>query len=634
MEKGTLIKTLKSQRTTSQGEKYDDLLLFYRDENGKKKTIFYDRPTCDFYVIKDKNSDEAKHPPLYIDKDKVEKHTVYSDNLYREIALATGRKDFFNNVRMNGYSQYNFKNLFKSPEIYAADIDLEDQYIAKFYNEHESDVGYSLHKCYFDIENDIMDYSGFANPEDAPCPVCLITLIDEKEMKSHTYILRNKKNKQLTQFEPEVEDFKKYMVDKIKEVDSLDMTFEFYFFDDEIDLIKAFFDKVHEIDPDYCGGWNIMSYDIPTMQNRLKKLHAKAKDHGDDKMDVCDQKYMFQKTYRGEDFFLPPKAYCSIGQGKIGSRVDSFNVIDGINWVDQMLTYAVVHISAGKLDSYKLDNVAYVELGKEKLPFGEGETIRNQLYVNFKRFVEYNIRDVLLCMEIEEKTRDIDMVQRLSDITVTRKEKCFKKSIALTNFVNKFAQEQNLVMSTNKNTSYGELSDAFDAECGRTKPVLESDKKYQSLFEKKDKFGAFVSVPENNDNVGLEVFKNQPSKYLWELVCDFDFSALYPSIIRAFNIDSRNIIGKFYCVDDDIKRKLKEKYKCADMFALSIKDTDREESDDEDEIDKLDDTSTTETDDICSVLTDSIISRDWDMIGNNFFNLPTTEELIKKLERR
>jgi len=641
---GTIIKTYKGSRKSVNGDKYDTVTIFYRDENGEKKTLFYDRPESTYYIIKDKNSDEAAHPPLYIDINKVEKFTTYSDNLYRDIAVNTGALQFYDRVKFStGPNSYNMRNLFKSPLLYGADIDIQDQYIAKFYREYEPDSNYKLHKCYFDIEADIYNFHGFPEPTEAPCPVCLITLIDDKSTTSHTFVLRNSENRQLIQFEVEVEEFKTYMKNVVKTNDNLDMSFEFYFYDDEIEMIKSFFAKVHEIDPDYCGGWNI-EYDLQTLQHRLIRLYDKVKhkEMSSKEMatyDICDSNCITQTTSTGKTTYVTPTAYYSKGQGKIGRRTDLFTVLDKVNWIDQMLTYGVVHISGGKLDSYKLDYVANVELKKEKLPYGPGETIRNQLYKNTKRFIEYNIRDVLLCLEIEEKTKDIDMVQRLADITVTRNDKCFKKSIALTNFVNKYAFEQGLVMGTNKNTSYGSDSDFYDTHYGSKVDFIEIDPAYTELFNKKDKFGAYVSQPTLNDKVGMEIFKGTFSNYLWELVCDMDFSALYPGISRAFNTDSCNLIGKFFCIDKEIKEKIKSKYNAAEMFALSIKDEDGEDSndetdDDDDDITDITNDSAGETNDLCSVLADSLISRDWNMIGNLFFDLPSTEDLIVKLEKR
>lgn len=632
---GTLIKTFKGTRTTETGLKYSTLLLFYRDENGKKKTIFYDRPTFDYYILKDKKSDEAINPPLYISLDKVEKHTTYYDNLFKDVAVNTGALPFYDKVKFNyGVSSYNMNNLLKHSLLYEADINLEDFYISKFYREFKKDPNYKLKKCYFDIENDIYKYQGgFPNPKIAPCPVCLITLIDESEMHSYTFILRNESNKQLTDFEKDVNNFKIYMNNKIKEVDNLDLSFSFDFYNSEIDLISAFFNKVHELDPDYIGGWNI-SFDCQTLINRLKNLYKEEKIQNYQQEvpnTICDEKYMFQTNESGKEIYMIPRAYYSEGRGKTGTRVDSFSILDGINWTDQMLSYAITHVSGGKPDSYALDNIADIELGKEKLPFGEGETIRNQLYKNTKRFVEYNIRDVLLLLEMEDTTKDIDTIQQLSDITLTRKEKVFKKSIALTNYVNAYAYEQNLVMRTNKNTKYGEESDYYNTNyLNANSAIQEYDKEYLTVFGRKDKNGAYVSNPELNDNVGIEVIANKLSKYIFDFVCDEDFSSLYPSIIRALNLDSLNIIGKFYLIDDEINNKLK-KYGEGPLFKIPTKNKQEEEEDEESDDEN---TVVEETKDSSIILSDILSSRDYVKLGEMYFNLPSSEEVISDILKR
>lgn len=646
---GTLIKTIKTTRKINDNLSYDDLLLFYRDENGEKKVIFYDRPLVDFYVLKDKSAPEATTPPLYIELDKVDHFSTFSDNLYRSVAEKTGAMAYYDRIRLNnGPNSYNMNNLFKSPLLYGADVDLEDQYIAKFYREFDPDPNYTLHKCYYDIETDIYHFTGFPDPKDALTPVCLITLIDEKAMKAYTFILRNAKNALLTDFEKDTESFKTYMKEKTSETDNLNMDFELLYYDDEVDLIIDFFKKVHEIDPDYCAAWNA-SFDFQTLMNRLERL-LKEKSKKDKNINpyydtreyMCDSKYLDHVNERGANIHVTPKAYYSKGRERQGIRTDTFVVVDGINWIDQMLTYESIHISGGKLDSYKLDYVANVELGKEKLPYGPGETIRNLLYKNTKRFVEYNIRDVLLLLLIEEKTLDINTLQKLADITVTRREKAFKKSIAITNYVAKYALEQNLVMSTNKNTDYGDSAESafYESQFTNTKDVIETDEGYLKLINTKDKFGAFVSDPNNNDNVGMEVFKAKMSKYLWELVCDFDFSSLYPSLIRTFNLDSRNIVGKFYCIDNKIKQNLKENYDFYDSFLLPKKNkrddeepSDDEEDEDEDVMDAIK-TSGEETDDLGMQLADAIISQDWNMIGKIYFELPSSEDIIKDLKNK
>ena len=50
---------------------------------------------------------------------------------------------------------------------------------------------------------------------------------------------------------------------------------------------------------------------------------------------------------------------------------------------------------------------------------------------------------------------------------------------------------------------------------------------------------------------------------------DEDFSSLYPSIIRAYNLDKNSQVGKFFLIDDHIKQRLLEDFGYEGLFAVS-----------------------------------------------------------------
>ena len=54
---------------------------------------------------------EALTPPMFIERDKVEKHITYSDNLFREIALKTDSMEYYDRC-LNGSrsAKSNLKN--------------------------------------------------------------------------------------------------------------------------------------------------------------------------------------------------------------------------------------------------------------------------------------------------------------------------------------------------------------------------------------------------------------------------------------------------------------------------------------------------------------------------------------------
>jgi len=364
MEKkiGTLIKVITSKRKVRENVEYDSLLLIYRDENGKKQTKFIDRAEVPFYVIKDKEAPEAISPPMFIEKSKVEKVTTFSDLLFREIAVKTDSLYYFDRVVTSpGIRDSNLKNLFKHNWLYDADMDFADRYIAYFHEEFQPDINYKLHKCYFDIEVDIMPdgwkkdskgnigYMGFPDEELAPVPVNIITLFDEKNMSLHTFVVRNPRNTSIVDFEKHIEEFKNELREELATDDLLIIkSIDIQFYDTEEQTIEAFFKKAHDIDPDFMCAWN-ESFDVITLQNRLKKIYSRKEElkqkgiRAQDQMvtTISDSKYQIQKDKQGNTAYLPPRAYYMTRKDQsFVDRTDYFDVVDGINWMDQLLYYA------------------------------------------------------------------------------------------------------------------------------------------------------------------------------------------------------------------------------------------------------------------------------------------------------
>ena len=153
-----------------------------------------------------------------------------------------------------------------------------------------------------------------------------------------------------------------------------------------------------------------------------------------------------------------------------------------------MLLYANVRKSTVK-ESYSLEAISEEEVGIGKLDY-TGYTIKNLAWKNFDLFFKYNLFDTITQMSIENKTLDVDMLQRLSEITNTRLNKVFKKTISIKNFVNKFAEMQGFVMGNNKNAQYGDDSGYYEAEFLNKKTVNEHDPAYMAAFTKKENFGA------------------------------------------------------------------------------------------------------------------------------------------------
>jgi len=659
---GTIIKVLPIKREVSlptmggPGSKastyYDSILIWYRDAEGKKQYIFVPRAEVPYYILKDLSSPERYSPPMFIERDKVERKTAFSDMLYNDIA---GQVDSLtNSYLMRTYldscigNPSAARNILKHNLIYDADMDIADRYIQKFHEEYEPDKGYALHKCFMDIEVDLAEkglkpdskgnvgYPGFPDEEIAPCPVNIITLIDAKNNDVHTFICRNKLNDSQKEFEANQA---KYVEELRQEtLDELQLSLgriNLYFFDTEAEMIIGYFKKLHELDPDILSAWN-MSFDEITLLNRLKKVLKNAdlpagnvpaeyvNINGKNLVEyrVCDEKYMYVSDEAGNSYWLTPKAYYRADKGKsFVDRIDTYTILDGINHFDQMLYYANIRKSSGMKESYSLDSVANEELGVEKLDY-TGYTIKTLPWKNYPKFFKYNVRDVILLVLLEKKNLDYDMVQRLSEITNTRKEKVFKKTVSLKNFVSKFALEEGFVMNDNKNTSYGRDDGGFEANYLldiKSNQVQEHDPDYYKSFEKRENYGAYVGDPLLNKPCGIPDSSGNPSKYVFENVFDEDFSSLYPSIIMAYSLSPNGQVGKFFLLDDEVKSRLISDYGYDGMFMLS----------------KNEEGSTEENKtDLGPTLVDSLISHNWSRIGEKFFNLPSTEDIIKDMKQK
>jgi len=519
---GTLIKVVPIKRQIAdRGDSksgnpvfYDSLLLYYRDKDGKKQKIFEPRAEIPYSIIIDKECPEAISQPMFIEADKVKTTLVWSDELYNELGIATGTSAFVDKYLM-ARKISEAKNVLLHPWVYDADMDIGDRYIQKFTEEYEPDIGYNLHKAFFDIECDLDGYIGFPDEDLAPCPACLITLFDQKTMTFHCHILKNPKNKNQAKVLADLPGFEKYVKDWIKTNDGLDVNFQFYVYDNELEEIAEFFKNVHRIDPDFCCAWNA-GYDCKSLQNRLKKLvnrdknfqaifnseHKKIADikNGEYTADeianylICDERDRMQTDSAGfplELFFIP--YFKQEKEKNIVDRTEAYMILDGTVWQDQMGLYASIRKTSGQKESYSLDAIAGEELGKEKLPFAPGETIKNLPWINFKKFLHYNIVDVLRLYQLESKNLDLDMIQRLSEITNTRKEKVFKKTISLKNFVSKFARDSGFVMADNRNARYGEdgVSQMFKNNFIKHKTeIQENDPVYKEAFGKKENYGA------------------------------------------------------------------------------------------------------------------------------------------------
>jgi len=151
-------------------------------------------------------------------------------------------------------------------------------------------------------------------------------------------------------------------------------------FQDERDLLKAFYTKYLEISPTIISGWNSDRFDVPYLYNRTIRLLGQEAANCLSPIGIVE----FQKhrgTYK----------------------------IAGVSSLDYLELYK--KLTFGERSSYRLDDIGELEVGIKKVSY---EGTLNDLYDNDRnRFVEYNINDVLILQELDKKLDFIDIARAI-----------------------------------------------------------------------------------------------------------------------------------------------------------------------------------------------------------------------------
>jgi len=144
-------------------------------------------------------------------------------------------------------------------------------------------------------------------------------------------------------------------------------------FTSEAAMLEAFLDYLDETDPDVLTGWNFADFDAPYLLDRLGRLDGRS-DHDLDPNRLSRVNEVWRSDWQGPN---------------VKGRV----VFD--------LLYAYKRTQFSELDSYRLDAVGEVELGvgKERYAGDIGDLWEREP----TRLLEYNLRDVELCVEIDRK---------------------------------------------------------------------------------------------------------------------------------------------------------------------------------------------------------------------------------------
>jgi len=226
-----------------------------------------------------------------------------------------------------------------------------------------ADVDSDLRVNVFDIEVD--DRRGF--PEDGEEPIVCLTSYDSFDEEYVAWLYEAPDGD--GEIPDDLPDYEPYQDDIAVDVRA---------FESEAAMLDAFIDYIDDTDPDLLTGWNFEDFDAPYFLDRLEVLDGRAdEDLSIDRLSRIDE--VWRSGWGGPD---------------IKGRV----VFD--------LLYGYKRTQFTELDSYRLDAVGELELGvgKERYAGDIGDLWEDDP----TQLLEYNLRDVELCVEIDRKQGLID----------------------------------------------------------------------------------------------------------------------------------------------------------------------------------------------------------------------------------
>ena len=253
----------------------------------------------------------------------------------------------------------------------------------------------------------------------------------------------------------------------------------------EVDLLEKFLEvwNSNKWKPDVVTGWNVEYFDIPYLYKRITNILGQSQANKLSPWGIVKERQI------GKDQ-TAPKIY------------DLY----GISVLDYMALYK--KFSYTPQESYKLDHIAEYELGENKLDYSMYESMHEFYMQDFKRFVDYNIHDVVLVDKLEEKLKFIEQVLAIAYDAKVNYIDTFTTVGIWDVIITNYLLDRGVVVN------HVEREDLEDRQ--------EVDRELGPIV------GAYVKDPQ----VGL---------HNW--VCSFDLNSLYPHLIMQYNISPDTYAG-------------------------------------------------------------------------------------------
>jgi len=180
-----------------------------------------------------------------------------------------------------------------------------------------------------------------------------------------------------------------------------------HIYDSEKEMLKGFAGYIHHRDPDILSGWNFLEFDMPYLRKRMESLGLQVT--GLSRLEGPTER----NTLRGRALF------------------------------DLLSAYKKMHST--QKESYRLDSIAEEELGDTKVRYRG--TISDLWQKDPVKLLEYNFKDVQLCVGINQKNRIIEFYREIARYVGCPLDRTLNSSNIIDIFVLRKAHERYILPS-------------------------------------------------------------------------------------------------------------------------------------------------------------------------------------------
>ena len=288
------------------------------------------------------------------------------------------------------------------PYVYGSDI-TASSLIKKTYSRQYPDAFSPFTVCIFDTETDVIE----GNERIIIASVVMHDRVYTAATKHYCDGITPFPG--LTVQETVIANNKKHLIESSKiKVSSI----EFDIVENEMEIIKRCFAKVHQWQPDILGIFN-MTFDIEKVLEACKIYSVDPKDiFSDPKL---PREYRYFKYKKGQD----RKVTASGKENPIPPHMQWHSVITPASYyiVDQMCLFKQIRLGEGEQSGgYSLDNLTKIHLGEGKLKTqsnGEEEnSLAWHIFMQKKHrldYIAYNVFDCIRCLELDDELQDMKL---------------------------------------------------------------------------------------------------------------------------------------------------------------------------------------------------------------------------------